>query len=125
MADRYWIGNGGSWSDTAHWSASSGGVGGASVPDGTLDVAFDANSFNSPAQVVSYANITCKALNFTGVTNNPTLSGTGMITLWGDFTGGGATITSTGVTGILTLGALEYTFTQNNAVLDLTIQFSG
>lgn len=30
--DRYWIGNGGSWSDTAHWSASDGGGGGASIP---------------------------------------------------------------------------------------------
>jgi len=45
MADRYWVGGSGNWSDTAHWSTSSGGSGGASLPDGLSDrVFFDANS---------------------------------------------------------------------------------
>lgn len=45
MASRYWIGNDGDFSDTDHWSTSSGGSGGASVP-GTNDTAiFDENSF--------------------------------------------------------------------------------
>ena len=35
MANRYWVGNGGNWSDTAHWSTTSGGSGGASVPTST------------------------------------------------------------------------------------------
>lgn len=44
MADRFWIeGVSGNWNDTANWSASSGGAGGASVP-GSADVAiFDLN----------------------------------------------------------------------------------
>jgi hypothetical protein len=34
MADRYWVGGTGTWSstNTANWSTSSGGAGGASVP---------------------------------------------------------------------------------------------
>lgn len=47
MANRYWIGGTGNWSDTSHWSASSGGAGGASKPtaadntddEGVLDAA--------------------------------------------------------------------------------------
>lgn len=44
MADRYWVGGTGDWSDTSHWSTSSGGAGGASVPTGSDNVFFDANS---------------------------------------------------------------------------------
>ena len=32
MADRFWVGGSGNFSDTAHWSTFSGGAGGASVP---------------------------------------------------------------------------------------------
>ena len=46
MADRYWVGGTGSWTDisTANWSASSGGAPGASAPYATDNVFFDANS---------------------------------------------------------------------------------
>lgn len=39
MATRYWVGGNGNWSNAANWSATSGGVGGASVPS-TGDEAF-------------------------------------------------------------------------------------
>ena len=42
MADRYWVGAAGNWSDTAKWSLTSGGAGGASVP-----TASDVAIFNS------------------------------------------------------------------------------
>lgn len=46
MANRYFLNVGTNWNDTANWSTSSGGAGGASVP-GTSDVAiFDVNSGN-------------------------------------------------------------------------------
>jgi len=35
---RYWVGGSGNTNDTAHWATSSGGTGGASVPDQTQDV---------------------------------------------------------------------------------------
>jgi hypothetical protein len=41
---RYRVGAGGNWSDTAHWSATSGGASGASVPTANDDVFFDVNS---------------------------------------------------------------------------------
>lgn len=41
---KYWIGGTGNWSDTAHWSASSGGTGGAAIPTSTTNVFIDANS---------------------------------------------------------------------------------
>jgi hypothetical protein len=46
MATRYWVGGTGTWdaSDTTHWSATSGGAGGVSVPGSADSVFFDANS---------------------------------------------------------------------------------
>ena len=44
MATRYWVGGAGNWSSTTKWSATSGGVSGASVPTSVDDVVFDANS---------------------------------------------------------------------------------
>ena len=37
----YWIGNGGNWTDPAHWSLSSGGAAGACIPTLNDDVVFD------------------------------------------------------------------------------------
>ena len=44
MGDRYWVGGTGYWNDTAHWSTTSGGSGGASVPADGDNVFIDANS---------------------------------------------------------------------------------
>lgn len=44
MADRYWVGGSGNWNDTAHWSATSGGTSGASVPTSADTVTIDASS---------------------------------------------------------------------------------
>lgn len=73
MANRFWVGNGGSWNDTAHWSTTSGGAGGASMPFIGDTANFDSNSFSTTGQVVTVptgfdvTNIVCSA------TNNPTL----------------------------------------------------
>lgn len=44
MANRYWVGGSGDWTDTSHWSTTSGSSGGASVPTSSDDVIVDANS---------------------------------------------------------------------------------
>jgi hypothetical protein len=45
MANRYWVGGSGNWSDNInHWSASSGGSAGADVPTSSDDVFIDSNS---------------------------------------------------------------------------------
>lgn len=48
MTILYWVGGTGSWSSNpAHWSVSSGGVGGASAPNQNVDVVVDASSGSS------------------------------------------------------------------------------
>ena len=67
MAIRYWVGGAGTWdnSSTAHWSATSGGAAGASVPTATDDVVFDSNSGSGVFQVLFRKDNTPKqALNF-------------------------------------------------------------
>lgn len=72
MANRYWVGNGGNWNDTAHWSTTSGGASGASVPANDTDVFFDANSFTTAGQVVILnVNASCVSIDWLSVTNNP------------------------------------------------------
>jgi len=44
MADRYWVGGTGNWSNANNWSDTSGGLPGASVPTAVDNVIFDANS---------------------------------------------------------------------------------
>lgn len=73
MADRYFI-NGGvdnNWGNTANWSATSGGAGGASIPTAADAVFFDANS---PNVTVNASNRVCLSLNFTGYTNTITMT---------------------------------------------------
>jgi len=47
MANRYWVGGSGNWTDSSHWSATSGGAGGVSVPNSSDNVTIDANSSGS------------------------------------------------------------------------------
>lgn len=95
MAARYWIGGTGTWSstNTANWSATSGGAGGASVPTSADTPTFDANSGSG---VVTFTN--------GGVTVGATTINNANITL-----SLGAAFTSSGAIG-LTAGA----FTTNN-----------
>lgn len=46
MANRFWVGGSGTWdaSNTANWSATTGGAGGASVPTSADNALFDSNS---------------------------------------------------------------------------------
>ena len=57
MANRYWVGGTGAWTDTSHWSSSSGGSGGASVPASNDITWFDSAS-SSGNYTVSDAPVT-------------------------------------------------------------------
>lgn len=48
----YWVNNGGTWSDPAHWSEDSGGKAGACPPSPADTVYFDAHSFSENNQFV-------------------------------------------------------------------------
>lgn len=60
---RYWVGVDTNWHDGNNWSTSSGGAGGAGIPDSTQDTYFDGNGF-----------AVCQA-NSSIATNNLTLTG--------------------------------------------------
>jgi trimeric autotransporter adhesin len=47
---RYWVGGTGNWNDTARWSTSSGGAGGADLPRSHDDVVFDSASTLRPTR---------------------------------------------------------------------------
>lgn len=98
-ANRFWVGGTGTWdnTDTTHWASTSGGAGGASVPNSSDVVTFDGSSGGGTVTVAATINagntlssITCGA--FTGTldfaTNNPSItmgvfsiSGTGTRTI--------------------------------------------
>lgn len=69
--NRYWVGGSGIWHDPAHWSTTSGGAGGASVPTSANDVYFNAQSFSADGQYV--ANLStdlemyCKSITFANI----------------------------------------------------------
>ena len=78
MANRYWVGNNGTWnaSSTTNWSSSSGGAGGASVPTTSDDVIFDANSFSSDARTVTLgAWGNCRSFTTQNIDQTVTFSG--------------------------------------------------
>jgi hypothetical protein len=87
MADRFWVGNGGNINDTAHWSTTSGGAGGASAPTSADNAYFDALSFTSTGQTVTL-NVasSCLDMNWTGATNSPTLAMTSAFNIYGSLT---------------------------------------
>jgi hypothetical protein len=96
--NKYWIGNTGDWSDTAHWSASSGGSGGAAVPIESDGVCFDANSITGTNKTInldigagSPGYYVYPSLDFSNVSYSPTLKlppidlNTGTLKVNGDF----------------------------------------
>ncbi len=89
MADRYWVGGTGTWdfSNTANWSATSGGAGGASVPTSLDNVFIDSNS--GPANLVITTGVgytaRCYTFSMTRGVLQPTYN-TDLVV--GDFSGG-------------------------------------
>src|SRR5205807_111668 len=88
-----WIGGTGSWSQTTHWSSSSGGVNGCSMPNASNPVFFDANS--GGGMVTVDLNAAMSSFNTTG------WAGTVVIGVF-DFVVSGAI---THAAGTLTIGA--------------------
>jgi len=124
MASRFWIGGTGTWdaTTTTHWSNTSGGTGGFSVPGSADAVIFDANSGGGTVTVNTSFTVTSVTMGaFTGTldfaanNNDPTLqtfsnSGTGTRTLnmgsgtW-TITGSSATVWNQSTSTNLTLNA--------------------
>lgn len=120
MAARYWVGGNGAWDDTAHWSASSGGASGASVPTSADDVFFDNNS--GSATVTSVATMVCNSFTASkfigGFSGNGTLT-TNSFSLdnpfpnTNDFSLGGITLNTASVSA----SAIDTAFKLNSAII--------
>lgn len=63
MANRFWVGGTGNWSDTARWASTSGGAGGVSVPGAADNAFFDANSGTGTATTTTGATCIVVTLN--------------------------------------------------------------
>ena len=126
MADRFWVGNGGNWSDNAnHWSASSGGSPGASLPTSADNVYFDANSFTAEGQTVTInATANCLDMDWTGATNSPTLEGSAQLYIYGSLNLGTITRTFTGNI-FMKATSSGKTITTNGITFASIINFSG
>ena len=73
MADRYWVGGtSATWNTTTHWSASSGGPSGASVPTASDNVFFNSSSGSGFSVTL---NVAATMLNFTCSGCSVTFSG--------------------------------------------------
>jgi hypothetical protein len=133
----YWVGNGGRWSDPAHWALSSGGASGICVPNQLDNVVFDEQSFTLAGQTVTQDAVqaTCRSLSWAAVTNAPTFSGSAAnrLAIYGSLTWspamsqqwlgetvllGGGTLTSAGQTfgGALTIDAPDATVSLTDAL---------
>ncbi len=71
----YWVGGAGNWMDFNHWSLTSGGPGGACVPNHKDNLFFDANSFLSIGDTVfsGTEEVQFHTLDARGVLNYPTV----------------------------------------------------
>jgi len=76
--DLFWVGETGNWNDPAHWSYTSGGIGGACIPTPFDNVFFDGNSFASSSQVVNVnvAKAFCHNMNWNDLTMSASLKST-------------------------------------------------
>ncbi|MFC2100814.1 gliding motility-associated C-terminal domain-containing protein [Bacteroidota bacterium] len=73
----YWVNGSGFWTDTAHWSYSSGGPSGACPPTFADNVFFDNNSFLSTNDTVKLNELhsECQDMNWTAGAYNPVFKG--------------------------------------------------
>ncbi len=133
MANRYWVISGGTgtglWNptNTNNWSATSGGAGGASVPTSADNVFFDANSFNGAAQSVSIQNGTgnCLSMDWTGVTNNPLLTGGSTLNIAGNLTLSAAMTSTHNASFVFNATSPGKTITTNGVSLNNNFSFNG
>lgn len=132
MADRYWVAGDGNWSDTAHWSTSSGGAPGALAPTASDNVIFDTNSSVADAAYMVTIDASAVCLDFTmdgpGAGNNITWAGSSSLGISGSMNliGGSTDITVT-YTGLITFNATttSKTITLNGVALSSSITFNG
>ncbi len=128
MATRYWVGGTGPWdATTTHWSATSGGAGGASVPTATDDVVFNSLSNLTAYTCTLTTTPTCASITIAGpAAGNVTIAGSAAFSIYG-----GLSLPSTGITwtstSAITFRATTTGFTINTNGINITnaLTFNG
>ena len=94
-AARFWVGGAGNWNDTANWSTTSGGTGGASIPTSSELAIFDSNSGMGVTAIdAAGGNVSGVSIlsGYGGVidqgANSLTVGSSGFVMAGGTFTGG-------------------------------------
>jgi hypothetical protein len=132
MPNRYWVSGSGTWNstNTANWSDTSGGAGGASVPTADDDVFFDGNSDLGAAFTVTIGTgAVCKTFDAntgTPLDQTMTLAGTGALDIHGSFLLPSSNFTRT-YTGTITFIATTtgHTVTTNGVTFASRFAFDG
>jgi hypothetical protein len=121
MADRYWVDGSGTWDtgNTANWSATDGGAGGASVPGSADDVFFNSAS-GGPGTITLTGALSAKSLT----TTNSTFAfvSTGTLSLSGNITLSASTVWA--ATGTITVDSSS-TLTTNSVVMSCNITLNS
>lgn len=134
MADRFWVGGTGNWSDTNHWSTSDGGTTGASVPTSADNAKFTNNSAAGTFTVTIDTAGSCLDFDASGITNAARKMTFGLTTAQSNFQvfGSWSNPTSTfyartGVSTDITFAATSSgkTITANGVSFACNITFNG
>ena len=126
MADRYWRGGTGTWntSSTTNWSATSGGLGGASVPTAADSVFF--NDDSGTGTITLTGALACLSLNISRTSGTLTFTGTGTIACSGSLNVSGTTGVTWTATGLITFNATSArTITTNGLIFACPFTFNG
>ena len=92
-ADKYWVGGTGNWSDTTHWSLTSGGAGSAGIPGVADNACFDSASTGTATMDQAF---TILSLDFSGTSGGGNCAGASGSKFVGTFVQNNFNLTITG-----------------------------
>lgn len=128
MATRYWVGGSGTWdtTNTANWSATSGGAGGASVPTSADAVIINNNSIvTSTPYTITCSSGVCATLTTSITTSTKVVTLSGTLTVSGNVSIGAYTTQSLTALTLSPSTACSYTVSGASISLTGSLVFSG
>lgn len=125
MPNRYWIGNSGNINDSAHWSDTDGGTGGASVPTSVDDIFFTSNSFNVASTITFNVSFNCLSMSWTDIGFAILWTVSQDISVYGDLLLHNNVSLSTNIKTLFFKAIDSRTITTNNVNLNINLNFNG
>ena len=109
MANYYWVGNGGNWSNSAKWSLTSGGAGGSGVPGAADNVFVNAASMSVNSTINIDVPTTVASITFSAIDVQITIDNAANLTVLGNIGISTNTTYTNGViiNGNLTAGSMQ------------------